>query len=250
MGKLDGKVAIVTGASSGMGWATALAFAREGAKLSLVARRQGLLDDLAGLIADQGGDVLTKAADVSNQSEIEAAVKATVERFGRVDVLANIAGINTSNHELAAVTHDDWNLTLAINLTGAFNCMKAVLPTMRRQRDGLIILISSVSGLWGDTSGAAYQASKHGLTGLAQATMIEERLNGIRVTVIYPGLCDTPILSTRAVPDSPEKLAKMMRPEDIADACIFAAGLPPRTYISHLVMMPGVLQCAGDAVGY
>ena len=150
-----------------------------------------------------------------------------MRRFGRVDVLANIAGINMTNHELSAMKPSDWDRTIAVNLTGAFNCTHALLPIMRKQHDGLIIHVSSVSGKWGDVSGAAYQASKHGLVGLAYATMLEERLNGIRVTLLFPGLTDTPILSTRPVPDSPEHLALMMTSGDIADACLFVANLRP-----------------------
>jgi NADP-dependent 3-hydroxy acid dehydrogenase YdfG len=120
---------------------------------------------------------------------------------------------------------------------------------MRDQKGGLIIHVGSISGLWGDYSGVAYQASKHGIVGLANATRMEERLNGIRVTVIYPGLCDTPILKNRPVPPTPEQRALMMQPEDIAAACVFAAALPPRTYVSDLVLMPGALQCNGNPVG-
>ena len=230
-----------------MGWATAKAFAREGAKVVATARRQGLLARLADEIAAEHAEAVPVSADISLRDQIDNVVAVAVQRFGRVDILANIAGINTPNHELAMVTHADWDQTIAINLTGAFNCTQAVLPAMRRQRDGLIIHVSSVSGKWGDVSGAAYQASKHGLAGLAYATMFEERLNGIRVTLLFPGLCDTPILSTRPVPDGPERLAAMMKPEDIAEACVFVAGLPARTYVAEIVMMPGLLQCVGQA---
>jgi NADP-dependent 3-hydroxy acid dehydrogenase YdfG len=249
MGKLEGKVAIVTGASSGMGWATAAAFAREGAKVVATARRAAKLNELVALITKERGTATAIAGDIAKRGEIEAVVQAALQRYGRVDIFANIAGINTKNHELTAVSRDDWDQTIAINLTGAFNATQAVLPAMRRQGDGLIIHVSSVSGKWGDTSGAAYAASKHGLTGLAYQTMFEERLNGIRVTVIYPGLCDTPILATRPVPESRERLEVMMKVEDIAEACVFVAGLPARTYVAELVMMPGRLQCVGQAVG-
>jgi serine 3-dehydrogenase (NADP+) len=232
-----------------MGWATAIAFAREGAKVVAMARTQRRLDELTAVIAGNRGEAIAVAGNIAKREQIEAVVHAALQRFGRVDILANIAGINTPHHELATVTQSDWDQTIAINLTGAFNCTQAVLPTMRRQGDGLLIHISSVSGKWGDVSGAAYQASKHGLAGLAYATMFEERLNGIRVTLIFPGLCDTPILATRPVPDSPERLDVMMKPEDIAETCVFIAGLPARTYVAELVMMPGRLQCVGQAAG-
>lgn len=99
---------------------------------------------------------------------------------------------------------------------------------------------------WADNSGAAYAASKHGMVGLAHATMFEEWGNGIRVTVIFPALCDTPLLQKRPVPPSRSTLDKAMQPEDIAAACVFVASLPPRTYVPELVMMPGALQCMGQ----
>jgi NADP-dependent 3-hydroxy acid dehydrogenase YdfG len=249
MGRLTGQTAIIAGASSGMGRATALAFAAEGARLVLAARRQGEIEALAAEIAKAGGDALARAADVSRRDEVDVVVRAAVERFGRVDVLVNCAGVNVPNRQMAALDQAGWDRIIGINLTGAFHCTQAVLPAMRGQGGGLIIHVGSISGLWGDFSGAAYQASKHGIVGLANATRMEERLNGIRVTVIYPGLCDTPILKNRPVPPSPEQRAKMMQPEDIAAACVFAASLPPRTYVSDLTLMPGALQCNGNPVG-
>jgi len=249
MGRLDGQVAIILGASSGMGRATALAFCAEGAKVAVAARRQPELDELAQEIKAAGGDGLALAADVSKRGDLDTVVRRTLERFGKVDVLVNAAGVNVRNRQLAALDQAGWDRIIAINLTGAFHAMQAVLPTMRAHQGGLIIHISSISGLWGDFAGVAYQASKHGMVGLANATRMEERQNGIRVTVVYPGLCDTPILKNRAVPPTPEQRQLMMKAEDIADACVFAASLPPRTYVSDLVLMPTALQCNGNPVG-
>jgi NAD(P)-dependent dehydrogenase (short-subunit alcohol dehydrogenase family) len=249
MGRLEGQIAIIVGASSGMGRAAALAFVAEGAKVAVSARRGAELRALVAEITKSGGEAIALAADVSKRPDVDAVVQATVERFGRVDVLVNCAGVNTRNRQLALVDQAGWDRIIGINLTGAFHCTQAVLPRMREQKGGLIIHVSSISALWGDASGAAYQASKHGIVGLANATMMEERLNGIRVTVIYPGLCDTPILNNRAVPPTPEQRNLMMKPEDIAQACVFAASLPRRTYVSDLVLMPGALQCNGHSVG-
>jgi NAD(P)-dependent dehydrogenase (short-subunit alcohol dehydrogenase family) len=247
MARLVDQVAIVVGASSGMGRASALAFVAEGAKVVVAARRQRELDALAAEIKGAHGEGIALAADVSKRPDVDAVVQTAVERFGRVDVLVNCAGMNIRDRQLARVDQAGWDRIIAINLTGAFNCTQAVLPRMRRQKGGLIIHVGSISGLWGDLSGAAYQASKHGLVGLANGTMMEERLNGIRVTVIYPGLCDTPILNNRPVPPTREQRDLMMQPEDIAQACVFAASLPPRTYVSDLVLMPGALQCNGQS---
>jgi len=249
MGRLEGQVAIVVGASSGMGRATALAFAVEGAKVALAARRQRELEALVAEVTRAGGEAVALAADVAKRAEVDAVVQATAARFGRLDVLVNCAGVNTRNRQLALLDQAGWDRIIGINLTGAFHCMQAVLPRMREQKNGLIIHVSSISGLWGDFAGVAYQASKHGMVGLANATRMEERQNGIRVTVIYPGLCDTPILNNRAVPPTQEQRDLMMKPEDIAQACVFAASLPPRTYVSDLVLMPSALQCNGNPVG-
>jgi NAD(P)-dependent dehydrogenase (short-subunit alcohol dehydrogenase family) len=186
---------------------------------------------------------------VSKRADVDAVVRAASERFGELDVLVNCAGVNTQKRQLASPDQAGWDRIIGINLTGALYCTQAALPKMREQKSGLIIHIASISGLWGDFSGAAYQASKHGIVGLANATMMEERLNGIRVTVIYPGLCDTPILNNRPVPPTQEQRDLMMKPEDIAQACVFAASLPPRTYVADLVLMPGALQCNGHPVG-
>ncbi|MFB3817173.1 MAG: SDR family oxidoreductase [Candidatus Methylomirabilales bacterium] len=249
MGRLAGQVAIVMGASSGMGRATALAFAAEGARVGLAARRASELEALLAEITRAGGQAIARPADVGRRADVDAVVRATVERYGRVDVLVNAAGVNTQQRKLALLDQAGWDRIIGINLTGALHCTQAVLARMREQQGGLIIHIASISALWGDFSGAAYQASKHGIVGLANATRMEERLNGIRVTVIYPGLCDTPILDNRPVPPTPEQRALMMKPEDIAAACVFAASLPPRTYVSDLVLMPGALQCNGNPVG-
>jgi NAD(P)-dependent dehydrogenase (short-subunit alcohol dehydrogenase family) len=249
MGRLAGQVAIIVGASSGMGRASALAFAAEGARIAVAARRQGELDTLVAEVMGAGGMAMARSVDVAKRPELDALVQATVERFGRVDVLVNCAGVNTRDRQLARLDQAGWDRIIAINLTGAYHCTQAILPRMREQKRGLIIHVSSISGLWGDFSGAAYQASKHGLVGLANATMMEERLNGIRVTVVYPGLCDTPILNNRPVPPTREQRDMMMQPEDIAQACVFAASLPPRTYVADLVLMPGALQCNGHPVG-
>ncbi len=245
MDSLKGQSGIIMGASSGMGWACAMAFAAEGARLVVAARRKAELDHLLADITRAGGHGIAVAADVSKRANVDGVVQRAVQAFGRVDVLVNCAGVNIPNRTLAELEPAEWDRVIGINLTGAFHCTQAVLPTMRAQQGGLIINISSISGLWGDLSGAAYKASKHGISGLANAVMMEERGNGIRVTVIYPGLCDTPILKGRKVPFPPETRARMMQPEDIAQACVFAASLPPRTYCSDLVLMPGALQCNG-----
>ena len=248
MGALDGQVVLIFGASSGIGRAAAFAFAEAGAAVSVAARRGSALAELAAEIATSGHQALALPTDVSHRDQVDRAVASTIERFGRIDVVVNAAGLNTQHRRIADLVQAEWDRILTTNLTGAFNTTQAVLPHMRGRGGGLIIQFSSVSGRWGDLSGAAYQASKHGIVGICQATMVEERHNGIRVTAILPGLVDTPMPMRRLKPPSREILDKAMQPEDIAMGCLFLATLPARTYVPELIMMPPALQVVGQAM--
>jgi NAD(P)-dependent dehydrogenase (short-subunit alcohol dehydrogenase family) len=211
-----------------------------------VARREEPLRELAAEAAARGGEIAIRVADASRKADVLGAVQAAVDLFGKVDILVNAVGTNTPNRALADLTDEDWHHLIDTNLHGAYYLTRAVLPQMRRQGGGLIIHISSISGRWPDQSGVAYQAAKRGVIGLAHATMLEERLNGIRVSVVLPGLCDTPLMNKRKSPPTREVLEKAMQPEDIAAACLFLAGLPPRTYVPELVIMPGMIHCIGQ----
>lgn len=248
MGIFDGKVVVIFGASSGIGRATAEAFAQDGATVALAARRGSTLAEMAALMAAQGFHALALPTDVSHRDQVDHTIASTIERFGRLDVVVNAAGLNTQHRRISDLTQGDWDHVLSVNLTGAFNTTQAPLPQMRAQGGGLIVQFSSVSGRWGDMSGAAYQASKHGIVGLCQATMMEERTHGIRVTAILPGLVDTPLLEKRPVPPSRETLDKALQPSDVAMACTFLASLPQRAYIPELIMMPPQLQVVGQAI--
>ena len=241
MGVLDGKVAVVTGASSGMGRATAILFAAEGATVALAARRADSLGEVAGEIEASGGSALAIPTDVTDRAQTEQLAARTVERFGRLDLLVNSAGTNIPGRSLRVLSDEDWAMMLATNLTGSYYLTQAVLPRMREAGDGIIIHISSVSVQRPDVSGVAYQATKHGQVGLTHGTMQEEKKNGVRVTVIFPGLTDTPILEKRPAPTPAEMLAVALKPEDIARACLFVAGLPPRAYVPELQILPSGL---------
>jgi len=248
MGALDGQVVLIFGASSGIGRAAAVAFAEAGAAVALAARRGSALAELAGELGVGGHQALALPTDVGHRDQVDRAIAATFERFGRIDVLVNAAGLNTQHRRISDLAQAEWERVLTTNLTGAFNTTQSVLPGMRDQGGGLIIQFSSVSGRWGDLSGAAYQASKHGIVGLCQATMVEERMNGLRVTAILPGLVDTALPMGRLEPPDRETLDKALQPEDVALACVFLATLPARTYIPELIMMPPQLQVVGQAM--
>jgi len=232
------QVAIVVGASSGMGRATAKTFAAAGARVVLAARSA---DKLEALAAEIGGEALACPTDARDVSQVEALIEMTAERCGRIYILVYATGTNIPARSLADLSHETWEMMIGTNLTGAFNCTKAVLPTMRQQQSGLIVYLSSGCVQLPDVSGVSYQASKCGLSGLAHGTHKEEQGNNIRTTVIFPGLCDTPLVLQRPTPTPPEVMAKALQPQDVADACLFVATLPSRARVPELVLLPAGL---------
>ena len=248
MGALTGRAALIFGASSGIGRATAELFAREGAALAVAARSADALHTLCQTLAQAGAAALELPTDISQRAQVDRAVAHAMAELGDLDLVVNSAGTNIPNRRMAELRQSDWDHLLATNLTGAFNTTHAVLPHLRQRGGGLIVQIASVSGRWGDASGPAYQAAKAGVIGLCQGTMFEERHAGIRVSAVLPGLVDTPILLKRAQPPSRDVLDRALRPEDVARACLFLATLPPHSYVPELIILPGRLQTIGQTV--
>ncbi len=240
-GRLNGKVAVVVGASSGMGRATALAFAEEGAKVVLAARTAPALEEAAKTIRARGGEALPRPTDAQDRAACEGLIHDAKDHFGRIDLLVYATGTNIPRRNLQVLTPETWDTMIATNLSGAFYCTRAVLPLMREQKDGLIIYLSTGAVQKPDVSGVAYQAGKHGMVGLAHGAMQEEKGNGIRTTVIFPGLCDTPLVLKRPTPTPPEVMAKALKPEDVAGACLFVATLPARAHVPELILLPSGL---------
>ena len=238
---LSGKVAIIAGASSGMGAATARLFAAQGATVVLGARTAGKLDSLSQDINASGGVALSVPTDATERDAAQALADTAVGQFGKVDVLVNSVGTNLKQRALTVLDPDDWDMMLATNLSAAFNLTRAILPQLRSQGQGLIVHYSSGAVQRPDVSGVAYQATKHGVAGLAYGTMEEEKENGIRVTVIFPGLCNTPLVEKRPTPTPPEVLAKALEPEDVAKAALLVAALPARAYIPDMRLLPSQL---------
>jgi NADP-dependent 3-hydroxy acid dehydrogenase YdfG len=220
-----------------MGRATAALFAAEGADLVVTARRR---DELERLRAELGGRVHAEAVDLTDRAAVTAAVQRSVAALGHVDVVVHAAGTNIPRRALNVLDPADWDAMVAANLTASFNLTHALLPFMR-SRGGLIVYVSSGAALQADASGVAYQATKRGLVGLAHGTMFEEKASGIRTTVIFPGLTDTPLVLKRPVPTPPEVLARALQPEDIAQACLFVATLPARAHVPELTILPAAL---------
>ena len=241
MEMLSGKIAIIAGASSGMGAATAQLFAAQGATVVLGARSAGALEKLAGEINAAGGKALAVPTDATDRAAALSLVDVAVEHYGRVDTLINSVGTNLKQRALTVLDPADWDMMLSVNLSAAYNLTRAVLPQMRSQGQGLIVHFSSGAVQKPDVSGVAYQATKHGVAGLAYGTMEEEKENGIRVTVIFPGLCNTPLVEKRPTPTPPEVLAKALEPEDVAKAALLVASLPPRAYVPDMRLLPSQL---------
>ena len=161
-----------------------------------------------------------------------------LRQFGKIDVLVFATGTNIRDRAMNRLTPELWNSVVDVNLNGAFYATHAVLPSMRSAGAGHLIYISSISGVITDVSGAAYQASKRGMLGMAHAIRMEEKQNNIRTSVICPGLVDTELLEQRPVKPDPETLAKALQPEDVAETILYVAKLPPRAAIPELHMMP------------
>lgn len=237
MHSFTNKVVIVTGAGTGIGQAIAADFVKAGAQVAFVGRRlEKLQEAAAGLPEEQ---IILCPLDVADRPAVNEAVRQVAGRFGPVDILVNNAGINTNPRSVADVVPEDWDRTVAINLTGAFNFVQAVLPGMRERQGGLVINVSSIAGLRaGRVAGAAYSASKHGMISLNNSINEEESAHGIRACAICPGEVNTPILDLRVEPVSAERRAQILQPEDVSATALFVASLHPRVCIPMLVIKP------------
>lgn len=235
------KTALVTGAGSGMGRAIALDLARMGIRVALVGRERAKLEAVRGEIGGATPDVVVEPCDVSDRPAVGTMVSRVLSSFGSIDVLVCNAGINVPKRSLEQLDPADWDRMLETNLTGAFNLVHFVLPAMREKRSGLVIQVCSISGMRSSPlGGAGYSASKFGQAALGICLGREERGNGIKSSVIYPGEVDTPILAKRPVPVPAERLAAILQPEDVAAAVRFLVELAPRATVPELVITPAV----------
>ena len=205
------------------------------------ARRQHRLEALQAELACEGRPIEIVAADAADLAKMELLAETTARKLGPVDILVYATGTNTPDRALERLRPQIWHELLETNLNGAYYITHAVLPAMRERRCGYLIYVSSVSGHTPDVSGVAYQASKRGMIGLAHAIRVEERQNGIRTCVICPGLVDTEILDKRLVKPDRETLDKALRSEDVAEAILAIAKLPPRATVPEMTIVPTLL---------
>ena len=236
---IEGQVAWVTGAGSGIGQSAAVAFAKAGVKLALSGRRREALEQTAALVREAGGEAVVASADMGRADEVEHAWEAVRSAYGRCDILVNSAGLNVPRRSWSEIDPAGIDAVIGVDLNGPFYASRAVLPTMRAQRDGLIIQISSWAGRYvSKLTGPAYSAAKHGLVALSESLNQEECGYGIRSCCICPGEVATPILDKRPVPVSAEDKARMLQAEDLADTILFVARLPTSVCVNEILISP------------
>jgi len=238
---LKNQVALVIGASSGIGRATAVLLARAGARVMASARREERLLTLRAECAAEGHPLEISAADARNPEDMDRLAQATREQLGPIDILVYATGTNTPDRAFTKLRPPIWRELVETNLDGAYYAAQAVLPAMRERASGHLVFIASISGHTPDISGAAYQASKRGMIGLAHAIRFEEKQHGIRTTVINPGLVDTEILAKRPVMPPPEQLRVALLPEHVAEAVMACLAMPPRAVITEMTLMPSAM---------
>lgn len=239
MTDLDGQVAWVTGAGSGVGEATALALAKEGVAVALSGRRREPLEAVAARIAAEGGRALVAPGDLGRTETANAIVSAIRSEFGRLDILFNNAGSNVLERSWAKVTPADVKRVLDANLNSAFYCASAALSVMRAQKNGVLIHTASWAGRWASVvSGPAYVAAKHGVVAMSQTINMEEFMHGIRSTVLCPNEIATPILDRRPIPVPQEDRERMLQPQHMADLVLYIAKLPASICMNEVVVSP------------
>jgi NAD(P)-dependent dehydrogenase (short-subunit alcohol dehydrogenase family) len=240
--QLSDKTAVVTGGATGIGLGIARALAAEGCRVVIAARRE---DKLRQAAENWQGlpPLLPHVVDVADRESVRTLFAWANQQLGRIDILVNSAGINIRTRSMAEMTPEQWDQLLAINATGAYNCLYEVLPQMRQRRDGLIINISSMAGKRALTlGGVAYCASKFAMSALGTAVANEVAREGIRVTNVYPGEANTPLLEQRPQPVSDERKAAMLQPEDLGALAVLIACLPPRAHIPEVIIKPTVQE--------
>ncbi len=233
------KVAVVTGAGSGVGQAVCWALAKEGWTVAAIARRPETLEDTLRPAADLSDSIKPFICDVGSAAEVAATGQAILQQFGSVDVLVNAAGTNIPRRSLAELSPADYERVIATNLHGPYYTTQAFLPGMRQRKSGTIVnIVSDAAKQASPKAGPSYSMSKAGLVGLTQAINAEERANGIRACALMPGDIATPLLDKRPAPPSAEAREKMLQPEDIAECVLLAINLPARAVLEEILIRP------------
>lgn len=248
MGLLEGKVAVITGAGTGMGRSTAALLASEGAGVVLVGRRQAVLDDVAAEIIADGGAAYARAADISSKDAVDALIAWVRHDVGPVDILVNNAGSASKVLNVRWISQQEWNDVLDVNLNAVYLLTQAVLPDMLGRNTGTIVTVSSLAAVNPNLlGGAAYGAAKAAVRNFMTYLHNTFRNDGLRAITILPGETATPILDNRARPPRQDERDAMVQPEDVARAIHLVATLPQRTVVQELVIAPTVQRdTSGD----
>jgi 3-oxoacyl-[acyl-carrier protein] reductase len=227
--------ALVTGATRGIGRATAFALGRAGYRVGVCARTQARVDDLLIDLKREGIDAAGACADVGDPAQASRAAEQIAAAIGEIGVLVNNAGVLIAR-PFEEMTLEDWDATMATNVRSLFLMTRAVLPAMRRRREGAIVNVASLAGRNGFAGGTAYSASKHAVLGFSRSLMLEVRKDNVRVIAICPGSVDTSLLQDQPMlhPDP----SRILRPEDVADSILHALLLPARALVSELDIRP------------
>jgi short-subunit dehydrogenase len=228
--------ALITGASSGIGKATALAFAKAGIDVALVSRSQDKLEAIAEATRELGVEAKAYALDLAKIEQVKAEIEAIAKDFAPIDILVNNAGIGYTN-PLSETPLSDWQHVIDLNLTSVFQCILGILPIMRQQQRGTIINVASIAGEQPFPTWGAYSVSKAGLIALSKTLAAEERSNGIRVVTISPGAVNTPLWDTDTVQVDLNRKA-MLTPEIVAQSILHTVMLPEQAVIESVTLMP------------
>ena len=245
--KFAGKVAFVTGAANGIGRAAALAFARGGASVVVADVSEKGNKETARLIEELGGQSLAVNCDVRRNEDVQGALRATVEKFGRLDFAFNNAGIEYATKDAADVTEDEWDRIMDIDLRGVFLCMKHQIPLMLEHGGGAIVNNSSGAGVKGFKGGAAYVAAKHGVVGLTKAAALDYAASNIRINAVCPGIIDTPMMDRfsggtaegRQAVIAQEPVGRMGTPEEIGAAVVWLCSDAAAFVVGHALVVDG-----------
>lgn len=239
MTALRNQTVLITGASTGFGKGIALACAKAGANVALVARRESLLNEVAAEVAQLGCKTVVCPADVAEEVQILAAVRRAEAELGPIHVLVNNAGTNVTERSIQDTSSDQWRMLLEVNLTSAFLFSKAILPDMIRREQGTIINVASKAARYPSLlAGVAYSSSKLGMNALTEVTNEEGNPHNVRATVINPGEGNTPILDRRPSPPPQDVRERMLQIEDLGEIVVMVASLPPRVNIKEIYVAP------------
>ena len=233
------RIAVVTGAGSGVGQAVVLALAAEGWRVALIGRRLETLEVTCQWAGPRRSACHCFPCDVRELDAVQRIARRILSELGEVEVLVNAAGTNVPQRALNVLSMEDYRALIDTNLHGAYYCVQAFLPSMRARASGTIVNIVSDAGkIASPKAGPAYVMSKFGLAGLTQSINAEERARGVRACAVFPGDIDTPLLDKRAAPPDSMARAKMLRPEDVAACVMLCIKLPPRAIVEELVVRP------------